>query len=396
LLVLPATLLVLEGPIWQIWPAAPLILLLILAAWRGWRLSGWRLWGWLGRAFVVLLLLLAIGPWMVAPPVPTLAKPSGPYALGSRTFRWVDASRPETLTADPADRRNVIAQAWYLASPGSVGQTSTYMDGLGRLPPTISELPRFMMRRYGHIDTHAIEGAPVSPQKSWPVVLFSPGYGAPRFGYTGLLTELASRGFVVVALDHPYESAVTQLADGRIAANIAPHGNLGAYMASQQDIRAADLSFVLDRLAAGALPDLDLTRVYAIGHSFGGPSAVLAMTRDPRIRAAANLDGTPYGSLPEQKLDHPYLLIESDYAETPHGDNYLAGNASLLANDSAPTRRLTLVHANHYSFTDMPLLFNPPGRWALTLVMGGERGPVATQRQTADELTKFLGSATPP
>jgi predicted dienelactone hydrolase len=45
------------------------------------------------------------------------------------------------------------------------------------------------------------------------VVLFSPGLAGVRSQNTAWAQELASHGYVVVALDHPYDSAA--LADGR-------------------------------------------------------------------------------------------------------------------------------------------------------------------------------------
>jgi hypothetical protein len=125
---------------WQALSAVPLVLLLALAAWRGWRPSGW-----LQRSGVIVLILLAIGPWTLAPPVPALPAPTGPYALGSRIFRWVDPARPEAATPDPADHRNVVAQAWYPAAPGAKGRHPPYIDGLGRLPAMVSVMPGFIM-----------------------------------------------------------------------------------------------------------------------------------------------------------------------------------------------------------------------------------------------------------
>ena len=71
--------------------------------------------------------------------------------------------------------------------------------------------------------------------------------------------------------------------------------------------------------------------------------------------AAANIDGTPYGDLPDRKLTRPFLLLQSDQAETHHGDWFNKGNGKLLAQ-----------------------------------VMGGGRGPAATQQAAADILAAFL------
>ncbi|HEX7948581.1 MAG TPA: hypothetical protein VF495_28215, partial [Phenylobacterium sp.] len=109
-----------------------------------------------------------------------------------------------------------------------------------------------------------------------------------------------------------------------------------------------------------------------------------------RLRAAANVDGTPYGDLAEQRLAHPFLLLQSDYAETGHSRAFMLGNARLLANGAGPAWRYEIRWANHYSFTDAPLFFSPPGRFVLSRLIGGERGPVETQRATADLLDAFL------
>ena len=352
------------------------------------------------RCGIALLALAAAASWSLLP-VPQLPRPQGPYAVGTQVFRWTDPQREESATDDPHDRRSVVVQAWYPATGGSRGPGPVYIDGLQRLPAFVSLIPALAMRGYGRIDTHAIAGAALNAQQErWPVVLFSPGYGASRAFYTSLLGDLASRGLVVLALDHPYEAAVTELGDGRIVTPIVrflPNDpqRLG-YMSQQQALRAADLRFVLDQLARADVLGpplagrLDLANIAAIGHSFGGASATAAMAADARIVAAVNIDGTLYGDLPQQRLHKPYLLIESEHAETGHSAHYLDGNAQLLAHLGALGRRYEVVDANHYSFTDALLFFSAPARAALVQLIGGARGPAATVRLANDVLVEFL------
>ena len=84
------------------------------------------------------------------------------------------------------------------------------------------------------------------------------------------------------------------------------------------------------------------------------------------------------------------MLIESDRAETGHGEFYLSGAQRLLNNLTAPGYRFQIKRANHYSFSDAPLYLSPPGRFALARVVGGERGPVETQRAAVDLIAAFL------
>lgn len=98
------------------------------------------------------------------------------------------------------------------------------------------------------------------------------------------------------------------------------------------------MRFVIDQLAhqEALSPPLrggriDASKVAAIGHSFGGAASIAALSEDPRVVAAANIDGTPYGDLPDRQLTRPFLLLQSDHTETHHGDFFINGNGKLLA-----------------------------------------------------------------
>jgi len=353
----------------------------------------------LGGIGLAGLMAAAVAPWALLP-VPTLVKPAGPHLVGSVTMRWVDASRGEDATPEPSDRRNVIVQAWYPAAAGAKGPRPPYMDGLGRLPRVVSTVPRFVFRRFDEVETPAIEGAPVAAGPSWPVVLFSPGHGAARAFYTGMAADLASRGYVVLAVDHPYEVGVTQLADGRVVGPALDAGGSDAerhaYMERQVVVRAADLRFVLDQLTrpnqlAPVLADrLDARRVAAVGHSFGGATAALLASQDTRIGAAADIDGMLYGDVRGESFQGPFLLIESDHDGTGFRAAYVAATQAVLSRVSASGWRYVIGGANHFSFSDADRFYSPPGRWAVSRVLGGERGSPATQAATVDILDAFL------
>ncbi len=194
---------------------------------------------------------------------------------------------------------------------------------------------------------------------------------------------------------------MTQLPDGQVVGTqeilLPGERDKIGYMARQQAVRVADLRFVIDQLGRPETLSprlrggrIDVSKVAVIGHSFGGAASIAALSEDPRVVAAANIDGTPYGDLPDRRLTRPFLLLQSDYAETHHSEFFINGNGKLLANMTASGFHYEIKHANHFSFTDAPFFVAGPGRWLLARVIGGGRGPAATQQATADIVAAFL------
>ena len=404
-LVLAATTVIFDGgPRWQLVPWQALAVGVGLAAalrhWRpgrsrrALRVAGRGALG-VGVAAATLALSTAF--------VPHLPTPSGAHRVASQIFRWTDPSRAETLTTDPADHRQVIAQAWYPTDTNS-GARVPYFEAQDQLPGSIGGLPSFMFSAFGEIDTHAVFDAPISAsQRAWPVLVFSPGLGVPREQYTSLSTELASRGFVVIALSAPYESAPTVLAGGRVVGQTVhpdvmgppPHPELQRLI----DLRAADAGFALDRLAALAKDDrrsplaghLDLRHVGIAGHSLGGATAVQVLAADPRFKVGVNLDGKLFGTQPDARLHQPLLWVQSDDART---QEYTQGRDRLLAGVRGGGSLVTVSGSVHMSFSDAPSYWTAAGRHLLGNTAGtGSASAADMTKTTADAITAFAGPA---
>ncbi|MGW3422371.1 alpha/beta hydrolase [Streptomyces phaeochromogenes] len=130
--------------------------------------------------------------------------------------------------------------------------------------------------------THAYREAPADPRGGRrPVVVYSPGVGDPRSWGTLLAEELSSHGYVVVTVDHTYESPGVQFPDGSVRTNevlfeefarAQREGTVPALLEKTLRVRVADARFVVNRL--GALPHglsevLDTDRVGLAGQSGG-------------------------------------------------------------------------------------------------------------------------------
>jgi dienelactone hydrolase len=327
--------------------------------------------------------------------VPTLPTPTGTFHVGSQVFGWTDLSRPETLTSVPGDLREVVAQAWY-PTDVTTGRSTKYIDAQrdDRLTPGLP--PGFFRRYGGHINTHALDGVPVSGERDqWPVLLFSPGLGVARQSYTALCTELASRGYVVVAMSHPYESPVTVLADGRRATprTFLPTSPAGlAEVARLVDLRAADSRFVLSQLERLSVTNpraplaghLDLAHVGIFGHSLGGATAVKVLATDDRFRAGVDLDGRLFGTVPA--LRQPFLWVQSGGSTADTSEhipmhrtrdeimNQLEGGGALV----------TIANSLHMSLSDSPAYLTPFGRHLI-----GNFPPVAIGSTPVADMTSI-------
>jgi predicted dienelactone hydrolase len=396
--------LVTEGLRWQLVPWQVLALAVAAAAaLRRWRPGHSRRWRRVaGRGVLVAGLALG-GLALLTAIVPVLPKPSGPHSVGSVIFRWTDDTRPEIFTADPSDRRQVVAQAWY-PTDAPTGRAVPYFEAQGRLPSSISGLPSFMFASFGDVATHATAATPVSSaHRTWPVLFFSPGLSIPREQYTALCADLASRGYVVVALSVPYESAVSVLAGRRVVGQTThpdvtgppPHRALERLI----EIRAADSRFVLDKLIRLAQREprsplaghLDLEHVGIVGHSIGGATAVQVMADDPRFKVGVDLDGKLFGTEPSARLNRPFLWIQSDGARTTE---YTKGRDRFLARQRDGGALLTIRKTAHLSFTDDPSYLTSLGRGLIGTTLGvGSTSLASMTSMTGDTIAAFVGPA---
>ena len=235
-----------------------------------------------------------------------LPAPTGPYPVGVEQLHLVQPGRPDPWVP-PADRELMIS-IWYPARPCGAPR-APYLDPLLAAAYTANDtlgLPAGTVD-WAATTTAARRGAPVLGRRR-PVVIYTPGGGNSRAWGTIAVAELASRGFVVVTVDHTHETLV-EFAGGRLVAPAIPENppDLEAAKRLYMDTRELDTLFViteLDRLARGENPDvdghplpdglaeaLDLSRLGIFGHSAGGLTASWVPRAEPRVRAAVNLDG---------------------------------------------------------------------------------------------------------
>ncbi len=183
-------------------------------------------------------------------------RPTGPHAIGTVTYHWVDADRREVFSADPDDRRELIVQVWYPARDLPSSPRAAYMPDADVVAPALARflgVPESTFGLLKDVRTNAVASAPVADDDQlYPVLIMRLGLkGSYRQVQTFQVEELVSHGYVVAAIDQPYAAAMVVFPDGRQAAYDEhwdpPHS---AFMDAHIPYIAADAIFTLDELAA--------------------------------------------------------------------------------------------------------------------------------------------------
>jgi len=324
---------------------------------------------------------------LVAGVLDTSALPAvtGLYGVGRVTIEWTDRSRMEPLAADHG-YRTLVVDIWYPADATS-GAQAAYLDvaaferAIGAAGTRRQLAPAYDVIKEGLVQTHAAVNAPFARSIARaPVLIFSPGGGMVREVYAAQLTDLASHGFIVAAITHPYDGIVTVYHDGHTVTYDAKRWPAmpsieGEWNLNQLDWHSRDIRFVLDKLSEpnNRLPyagHIDVRHVGAFGHSFGGVAAAQSCQSDPRITACLNEDGeaalrpfnTNGGSWRPKQY---FMLIQRAWTPGPPPDPQAEEFMVLMRrlHDSAMqsvagSYEVTLRAAgtSHMDFSDLPLL----------------------------------------
>lgn len=184
----------------------------------------------------------------------------GDYQVGVRTLSMVNKDQVDILNSkggkDPLYDRPLTVEVWYPAELGSGEASVTYAEVMGTRGDTLRPLIPFTFKGRALRDA-----TPISNDGAFPLIVVSHGYVGSRYLMTYLTENLASKGYVVVAIEHT---------DSTFKDANAFHSTLLN--------RPKDIKFVLNEMAAlgdakskDALAGLvDASSAAVIGYSMGG------------------------------------------------------------------------------------------------------------------------------
>ena len=319
---------------------------------------------------------------------------TGKHKVGTVEMTLRDCGRQDNLSGSKECRRFAV-RAYYPAKNVRGRDQLGFLEGydLNKVAPFYEihgvKTESFKNEVQG-VKTHAFKEAPVASGK-FPVITFSHGFGlAMSELHISFAQEMASHGYVVFMISHPYESMATKLSGSEyVYLNAERHQKLTNLVFSQapEMMKLPALSSDSERkkLMKGVLANLgemnkthlnwvkdhqflidqlenwtsdrsshwyrkvDLKRLGAIGHSLGGAVAGQLLMHDDRVTSAVNLDGLQMGDLVTRDVNKPIMMVSSKI--------YQGLNDSVFEGASGP---VVLIHpadkfTNHNAYTDMAL-----------------------------------------
>lgn len=339
-----------------------------------------------GSAGVGILVLL---PALL--PVPVMPVPSGPEAIGTRSFQLIDASRQEVYGPSPGTPRTYMAQVWYPANPTEDDDPLPWSQDWDVVAPATATnigFPSWTLNHTRYTTSNTYDKAPII-DGTFPVIIYSHGWTGFRTIAVNQIENLVSNGYIVFAPDHTYGSVATRFPSGEVIThdeNALPDEEVvgeEAYRSAAAElisVFAADLGHVISSLEQGRdgpfgilAERADLTRIGVYGHSTGGGAAIQLCLTDERCDAVLGLD--PWVEpLPDRIIRNspvrPSLYMRSDPWRGTENDAVLRG---LAGRSEDVTYWLGVEGAHHNDFVVTPL-FSP---LAASLDL---KGPIATGR----------------
>lgn len=266
---------------------------------------------------------------------------TGEHKVATAVYSWTDETRIETYN-DLGENREVTVQVWYPEEDGK-----------------------------------------------YPLILFDHGGTGVMESNTSTYTELASNGYIVVSIGHPYQSMYVRNTSGKITiadqqylmdvttnnGADTPEDEEKVYHLTQEWIalRRADDNFVLDTILEKAADNEDVfarvnpDKIGMFGHSMGGAAAVEMGRVRNDIDAVICLEGTMFGEYNgfengfETYRDEPYTVPVLDvYSRIIYDSAMALENVTYvnfdLAERASDYRCEIIEDAGHMNFTDLPLV----------------------------------------
>ena len=276
--------------------------------------------------------------------------PTGPYAVGTTTYT-VYTDREEARAPAPGTKRNIPVRIYYPVHKKSVQDRNRarYMSrnvAAGLRKAIHAPIDYDRREAAGDNVSECYPDAPWMADTKFPLVVFNHGLSSYRESNSFLCLELASQGYAIIAVGHPYDACCAELDDGiciffdaelskkqydpllgglvkafRLTRSKGTDRELAQRFDELQQrycrlIRSRVSEWEKDTLSAVAYAKqrysdrIDFERGIAVtGHSLGGAVAFVLCLDHPEFVCGINIDGALFGDTMGKVLEKPFLQI---------------------------------------------------------------------------------------
>lgn len=338
-----------------------------------------------------LVLMMAVGLLFLFP-ANDLPEPTGPFRVGTVDGVFENPDRRDPLAPEESESRRLGWQAWYPSQGYLEFPLAPWIKAGNRVGPLILKvggLPGFLFQYLDQIKTSSRVGdLPLSNLAPYPLVIMSHGWLGFRNVHTNLAEEMASRGFVVLAIDHTYGALAVPFENEEyveVNPEILPEGLTGEPFLEKAHILVSnygmDIVDILGALRRGELVPkglgdiINLNQVGLFGHSTGAGGGLWAAgTGGADIQALVSWD--PWvEALRDDELSlgvkAPWLAIRSEAWEgKPNDVNFF----KLLKDSVSGPEFLQAQGMKHWDMTQLyalsPLVKSLPQMGSLEALEG--------------------------
>lgn len=255
--------------------------------------------------------------------------PTGPYAVAMKEQPLTDTSRADPLDPTGKSKSRRLLVSLYL--PVDISRRSCPTVTVPYMTPPVAASYGQQATQVGIPDTfyNAFEmefcdlkklspcGQASNKNKEYPFIFFDPGFGESRLIYSAMARSLASHGYVVVSVDHPFDAPAVQFPDGTVIEGVDLDDSNLSVLQQVLKVRNDDISFIISQLEnpkimkpllANFPGKINYKQLAIWGHSFGGATAAAVIHSDKRVVGGLDLDGMVIDPIMSTDITKPFIL----------------------------------------------------------------------------------------
>lgn len=310
--------------------------------------------------------------------------PTGEYAVGTFTHT-IYTDREEALA--PGTKRNIPVRVYYPVLKESVEGMSKVRYMSREMAQSLKKLMHAPINidkaeAQGDNYSECYENAPRIEGARFPLITFSHGFGSYMEANSFLCLDLASHGYVVISVGHPYDAALCEFGDGTkiplykeamkrqyepmlpgmcAVLKLTKTKGTDRELAEKLDVlQNKYCKFIMSRIeewkidtinavdyAKEHLSDMiDFSKgIGATGHSLGGVTSYLLCFDKEEFVCGANLDGATFG-------DHKGKILRKPFAQLSCKSN-LSVETRVYIDHTKPVFQAVFEKMQHIAFSDM-------------------------------------------